>query len=137
MRNEGRLAFDHVARLICPDCGGKLLRGPRALSLNQNLTCRDCTMRFNATIVDKTSYAAISIARNPLDRPRHDHLPRSDAEFMDRVAVVAFERIGPDPAGAAYYDPTCPTRRCEYEPCSQEFTGPAVYCCLCCAISDA
>ena len=112
--------FYKIAELICPGCGGKLLRGPRAGHHNHNLTCRDCKTKINTLIV----FQAGEYAR-----------PHNDNDFIARAVVLGWEEIGPDPAGAAFYDPIYPKLACAM--CNQVFTGPGVYCCLACAIDDA
>lgn len=113
-RND--VSFQQIKDLICPECGGKLLRGPLRGWLNHNLTCRDCRMRFNCVIA--------FIRR-----------PHSDSEFRDTAAVLGWEPVGTDPAGSAFYDPVDPERECDY--CGEKYQGPSQYCCLACAIDDA
>jgi hypothetical protein len=92
-----------LQNLICPDCGDRLLRGPRG-GASQNLTCRRCAMKWVA----------------------HGFVTGK---------VLAADCAGRDAAQAAYYDPLYPVRNCDY--CDKEYRGPAVYCCLACALADA
>ena len=114
-RND--VSFNQIKNLICPECGGKLLRGPRGAWLNHNLTCRDCQMRFNCVIAF------------------YNGKPESDTEFQTQAVVLGWESMGKDPAGAAFYEPADPERRCKF--CDMPFHGPSQYCCLACAIDDA
>lgn len=49
--------------------------------------------------------------------------------------VAAELRAARERAARAYHDPRYPPRRCDA--CGREYTGPAVYCSLACAESDA
>jgi hypothetical protein len=49
--------------------------------------------------------------------------------------ALGAERLGLDPAQAAYYDPAMPPRACDH--CGTKYTGRAVYCSMACALDDA
>jgi hypothetical protein len=51
----------------------------------------------------------------------------SDRELSEISAAVR--------ALAAYRDPSQPERACDH--CGQSYRGPALYCCLRCAVADA
>ncbi len=124
-------SFIQISELICPDCGGKLLRGPRAGWYNHNLTCRDCKNRINTLVVFHPCCPHL----RSQEASGGDMRPRTDKDFIARAVVLGWEVIGPDLAGAAFYDPAYPKLLCPA--CDQPFTGPGIYCCLACAIDDA
>jgi DNA-directed RNA polymerase subunit RPC12/RpoP len=73
-----------LREMRCPDCGGRLLKGPRG-GAGRNVTCGSCAEKFNL----------IGIA--------------SGIGF-----TFAAERLGKDAMQAHYHDPTFPKRQCDY-----------------------
>jgi len=82
-----------------------------------HLLCDDCWAAAAARIE-----AAATIVRAAEARLRRAH-------------NVALSQPRQFRAGNPYHDPACPVRPCDH--CGAAYTGPALYCSMLCAISDA
>lgn len=101
-------------------------------------------------ISDSTELAALEtlqcpdcggkLLRGSRDGTNRNYTCRSCASKFDLIGIdwgtfLGAERLGKDEMQAKYFDPTYPSRECDF--CGENYTGPAVYCSLGCALEDA
>ena len=94
--------------------------------------CNDCdTVVFSAgpTHDPNRRCAACQIIAEQVNPAQREQM----RTYFAKIGMIGAPR--PRAAVAAYADPSCPERACDG--CGRAYRGPAIFCCLSCALGDA